>query len=898
MAIEIGQQLLHFRIVEMLGKGGMGEVYVAEDTKLQRRVALKVLPHEMAAEPDRRARFEREARAVAALNHPNIVTLHSVEEAEGVHFITMELVEGRTLSQVIPRNGLPLDQLLEIAIPLADAVSRAHREGITHRDLKPDNIMVDAEGRLRVLDFGLAKLQDRQGLKTDTEAPTATVVTEEGKILGSVAYMSPEQAEGKNVDPRSDVFSLGTVLYEMASGARPFKGDTNVSTIGAILKDEPASITELKRSLPRHAGRIIRRCLAKDPDRRYQTALEVRNELEELKAEIDSGIHDDGPHRPSSPPRSRTGRRLALGVAALVVIALAFPIAQWLRRAAPETTYTSAPLTSAIGQDSRPTWSPEGEFIAFARMREGSFDLMVQPMAGGEATVRAGGPGDETPPRWSPDGRYLAYVSTLDPGTYVYLVPPHGGTPRKLIATGIPTLDIGDIDTSMGDRPWDRESRTLLVTRVTDSGQLAVYRVDRDDGKAEQLSFPPGDSDDRGASYSFDGKRIVFERRSQGRGALMIMPAAGGEPEVLLADEFDNNAPAFRPDDRHVLFLSDRGASRFDLWELNLETGALNQLTFESHEIGSYSISATDRIAYQPFWHDTFLHVVDLDTGERRQLTSHTKDNFGARFSPDGETIAYHSTRTGNPEIFLHHLDGSPETRVTDDPNWDASPDWSPDGRQLIFASNRQGGTFKLFIVNRDGGGARLLVDQTISARDSYSTAAISRLVSRWSPEGDRIGYAVTTDETTSLWTVGPDGEGARELIRNVESFDWYRDGRRVIYTRHHGGQSEMVAADLETGEERSLFVGPFMEMEVAPDGSAVSFCLGPGHMAMGLAVLKLEPPANSHGLPRAVGEPEYVVRTEGTWHVHNGGWSPDSRSLVYTQDQDYGDLYELVATR
>ena len=197
MAIQPGQTLLHYRLVEKIGKGGMGEVYAAEDTKLHRRVALKVLPQEMAADPDRRARFEREARAVAALSHPNIVTLHSVEEADSVHFMTMELVEGKTLAEMLPRTGFTLSQLLEIAIPLADAVSRAHREGITHRDLKPDNIMIDVEGRLRVLDFGLAKLHDPWGFEGEQEAETATAGTGEGKILGTVAYMSPEQAEGK-----------------------------------------------------------------------------------------------------------------------------------------------------------------------------------------------------------------------------------------------------------------------------------------------------------------------------------------------------------------------------------------------------------------------------------------------------------------------------------------------------------------------------------------------------------------------------------------------------------------------------------------------------------------------------------------------------------------------------
>jgi len=369
----------------------MGEVFVAEDTKLQRRVALKVLPKEMAADPERKARFEREARAVAALSHPNIVTVHSVEEADGVHFITMELIEGKTLTEVLPRKGFTPSRLLEIAIPLADAVSSAHRTGITHRDLKPDNIMVDAEGRLRVLDFGLAKLHDpAEGEEGITEAPTAAVETEEGKILGTVAYMSPEQAEGKPVDPRSDVFSLGTILYEMAAGERPFRGDTKMSTIGAILKDEPTSVTELNHSLPRHLSRIIRRCLAKDPDRRYQTALELRNELEELKAEIDSGEHAAGSHDVPASRRWSTRRRVVLGVGAVLAVAVLFPILQWVRQESPdpETFYTSVPHTSAIGSDSDPNWSPEGEFIAFAQAREGSYDVMVQPaLHAGHRTV-------------------------------------------------------------------------------------------------------------------------------------------------------------------------------------------------------------------------------------------------------------------------------------------------------------------------------------------------------------------------------------------------------------------------------------------------------------------------------------------------------------------------------
>ncbi len=245
----VGTSIGHYHIVESLGKGGMGEVYAAEDTRLGRRVALKVLSPGLAMDADRRERFEREARAVAALNHPNIVTIYSVEEADGVPFLTLELVEGRTLDALIPLGGLPLDRILAYAIPLADAVGAAHQRGITHRDLKPGNVMIGDDGRVKVLDFGLAKLKESNA-SLAASLPTQEL-TGEGRIVGTVAYMSPEQAEGKPVDPRSDVFSLGVVLFEMATSQRPFKGDTQVSLLSAIIKDTPTSLTDLKADLPR-----------------------------------------------------------------------------------------------------------------------------------------------------------------------------------------------------------------------------------------------------------------------------------------------------------------------------------------------------------------------------------------------------------------------------------------------------------------------------------------------------------------------------------------------------------------------------------------------------------------------------------------------------------------------
>ena len=325
----IGKRLAHYKIVEQLGHGGMGEVYLAEDTRLGRRVAIKILPPSLAGDSERRARFEREARTIATLNHPNIVTLYAVEEADGELFLTMEHVTGESLQASIPAQGLPLSRVFDIAIALADALAAAHDKGIVHRDLKPANIMLTAEGRVKVLDFGVAKL-----LQGDAPADAATLAetelahTSAGVILGTAAYMSPEQAEGKAVDARSDIFSFGIVLYEMITGQRPFQGNSAVATLSAILRDTPRDIREMQANLPRHLARIVENCLAKEPDRRTQTALDVRNELEKLRHEI-LATSSGSVHAPEMPaPRGKRGVLLAIGFSvafAFVTIAIMRP---------------------------------------------------------------------------------------------------------------------------------------------------------------------------------------------------------------------------------------------------------------------------------------------------------------------------------------------------------------------------------------------------------------------------------------------------------------------------------------------------------------------------------------------------------------------------------------------
>ena len=285
MTLAVGSRLGPYEVHSLIGAGGMGEVYKAHDTRLDRTVAIKVLPAEKVTDPERGRRFVQEARAASSLQHPNIVTVHDIAQADGLDFIVMEYLPGKPLDALIPRHGLRLTLALKYAVQVADAMARAHGAGIIHRDSKPSNVMVDEHGQVKVLDFGLAKLTDSAG----PEAGATRTRTADGAILGTAAYMSPEQAEGKPIDARSDVFSFGSMLYEMLSGRRPFQGDSTASTIASVLREEPAPIGRVVEGLPRDAEKIVRRCLRKDPDHRFQTMADLRVALQELKEDTDSG---------------------------------------------------------------------------------------------------------------------------------------------------------------------------------------------------------------------------------------------------------------------------------------------------------------------------------------------------------------------------------------------------------------------------------------------------------------------------------------------------------------------------------------------------------------------------------------------------------------------------------
>ena len=396
-----GTPVGHYRVTGLLGRGGMGFVYEAEDPKLGRRVALKVLPPELETE-ERRRRFEREARTLAAIQHPGIVHVYSIEESgAGARYIAMERVSGRTLAERIEPGGLPLPQLLDVAIPLADALAAAHARGVIHRDLKPANVMVTDDGHVKVLDFGVAKW--RPELRADASSATL-----QGIVVGTASYMSPEQAEGREVDHRSDVFSLGVILFQMATGELPFRGSSTASLVSSLLNDTPPSVTELQPRMPAELGRIVMRCLAKDRERRYPSALEVKQQLEELRRGLAPG-----------PLRLAAGRRRGYAIAAVQLLAVLGALA-FLREGqgpTPPVEGTFAAATTAPGPEFFPSLSPDGQLLAYAGREGGRWDIYLVRVGSQRASnLTAQSAGDAVQPAFSPDGEAIAFRSSRDGG--------------------------------------------------------------------------------------------------------------------------------------------------------------------------------------------------------------------------------------------------------------------------------------------------------------------------------------------------------------------------------------------------------------------------------------------------------------------------------------------------
>jgi len=404
----------------------MGEVYKARDTRLNRLVALKVLPADRVSNLERRRRFVQEAQLASALQHPNIVIIFEIDSADGIDCISMELVSGRTLDEVIPRKGLRLGETLKYAVQIADALSVAHASGIVHRDLKPGNIMITADGHVKVLDFGLAKLtqSDENSEFDETRTQRAEVRTEEGTIVGSVAYMSPEQAEGRKIDARSDIFSFGAILYEMLTGQRAFQGESKMSTLAAVLKQEPKPLSQMVEGVPRELDRLVARCLNKDLSKRAQHMSDIKLALEGLKEDSESGSLEAPTASSLKRPPGRAWQAAALALAVLILAAVGLT---W-HSTPQEATFEPIPLTSSPGSESYPSFSPDGSQVAFTwtgEQRDDRPGVYVKLASGGAPLRLTTDDGPHTGVAWSPDGKSIAFwASHSDGRTGIFLVPP------------------------------------------------------------------------------------------------------------------------------------------------------------------------------------------------------------------------------------------------------------------------------------------------------------------------------------------------------------------------------------------------------------------------------------------------------------------------------------------
>src|SRR5437867_10917517 len=430
----IGHSISHYEILSSLGEGGMGVVYKARDARLNRFVAIKVLRADKVADPERKRRFIQEAQAASALNHPNIITIYDIDSENGTDFMVMEFISGKMLSQLIPAGGQNLDDALKYALQITDALATAHAAELIHRDLKPGNIMVTDLGRVKVLDVGLAKLTENT-IGADDSTRTNRLETEQGTILGTVAYMSPEQAEGKKIDARSDIFSFGAVLYEMITGRRPFRGDTTISLLAAILREDPKPPAALVAAVPRELERIVFRCLRKDTARRFQTMGDLRIALEELREEMEAGKLSEVAPAPVS--RTPKWRWLTLAAAAAMI---GSSITFWVTRQPlpKKDNWSTRRLTSDSGLTTTPAISQDGKLVAYAsdRAGAGNLDLYVQQVSLGRPLRLTDHPADDSTPSFSPDGSQIVFRSERDGGG-IYIVPALGGEARLIAPKGL-----------------------------------------------------------------------------------------------------------------------------------------------------------------------------------------------------------------------------------------------------------------------------------------------------------------------------------------------------------------------------------------------------------------------------------------------------------------------------
>jgi len=772
-----GQEIGTYKIERLLGSGGMGQVYLATEAKLNRKVALKILPAEFVTDLERATRFEREAQVLSSLNHPNLVTIYEVGHLENTHFIAMEFIEGRTLRELLA-GDLKLREALSIAVQVAEALAAAHAAGIVHRDIKPDNIMVREDGYAKVLDFGLAKL-------TEARSPTgdsASAYTQPGIVMGTLAYMSPEQATGEAIDQRTDIWSLGVVLYELLTGEAPFRQAVRLATINAILNTDPDSVRNSNSALPADLDHIVGRALEKDRELRYQTASDFRADLRRILREIDSD--PSGTERIIVARKRRSYRVVSIAAAMLAVIIVSSLITrQFLKKTAKGPDWsqgTHTQLTDHAGTEHFPSLSPDGKSFVYASKQNGNYDLFLQRVGGKNPTnLTKDSPSDDSQPSFSPDGEHIVFRSEREPaGLYV------------MESTGENAHRVSD----GGFHPaWSPDGKEIVFSTsgrdlpdVRNISSSSLWIVNLASGEKRLLT----NDDAMQPHWSPHNKRIAywFNPINAGRRDIATIPVGGGAPVVVTKDGVSNWNPVWSPDGRYLYFASDRGGN-MNFWRvaMNEETGMVQSEPEAIVTPSRYSRHLAfsrdgSRMIYVQTDDRSNIQSVQFDPGIQKTIGVPVAITRGdhllirPELSSDGKRFVIRLPRRTQDDLLLMNADGSNWHDLTNDKFFDRYPRWSPDGKRVAFASDRSG-NYEIWTIDTEGTNLRQLTFDSSAA----STFPI------WNPNGKEIicnhNRATVVLDLNKSWQDQtlpqlPPIKGDPDAF---VAWDWSPDGKKLI---------------------------------------------------------------------------------------------------------------------